>query len=217
MDPNHDTHRAEDLCHRRREMRAAVTSAIAAAFALATSPLRADPLPSAREVLEADALHARYWWVGYTSVYSAAALAQTGIALTAYTEGERVDYLVGAASSWLGVGGMLLSTIPRVERAAAEARRTGRWDEGLARAAEAESLAFAWYNHLACAAVAVAAGAVLWLGYDRPGPAALNFASNLVIGEINLFTAPRRAMRRRARAAQGWRVAPAGGGFVVSW
>lgn len=190
---------------------------MALAVILASGAAAADPRA---ELLARDAAHAELWWVGFTGVYAAAALTQTGIALGTTDADTRVDQLVGAASAWLGLGGqVVLSPMPAVWRAATFARRTGRLDEALARAARAEADGRAWYNHLACAAVAIAAGATLWLGFDHSGAAAFNAASNLVIGELNLWTQPARVLRSGVAPAVAWRFTPTGNGlaWVAVW
>ena len=186
---------------------------IALAGVLLGTAARADP--PARSLVEADAQQTELWRAGFLGVYTAALAMQSGFALAARDEGRRVDALVAATSAALGVGSMVITPMGRVPSLVDEARRTGDWDRAALRIAEAESLATAWYNHLLCAAVAVTAGAVLWLGFDRPGTAAFSFASSLVAGELNLWLIPRRAMRRRA--AQTWHVAPTGSGLVVTW
>lgn len=188
-------------------------AALALSATLASSVASADPRA---ELLERDAAHAELWWVGFTGVYAAAALVQTGLALGAADPDDRVDQIVGAASAWLGVGSQLvLSPIPEVWRASTFARRTGRLDEALSRAVRAESEARAWYNHAACTAVAIAAGATLWIGFDHVTMAIVNAASNLVVGELNLFTQPARALRSAQRGGVAWRLAPTANG--VAW
>ncbi|MFO0626163.1 MAG: hypothetical protein U0325_11155 [Polyangiales bacterium] len=194
--------------------RRATVPAVCLALALRGAAGWSDP--TARELVEADAAHAQFWWSGFIGVYSAFAITRTGLALATSDPDERVDHAVDAATAWLGVGSMVISTIPRVWRARDEAARTGRWDLALARAAEAETAALAWWNHAACVAVALASGAVLWLGYDHPTQAAVSTAMNLLVGEVNLWTAPRRSMRAAARP-RAWTITPAGAGLVLRW
>ena len=170
--------------------------------------------------LALDAAHAEYWWAGFTAVYTASALVQTGLALGVTDEGDRVDAIVNAASSWLGVGGqVVLSPIPEVWRAHSDVLHGRSLKRALSRAATAEGEGRAWYNHAACAAVAVGAGATLWLAFDRPESAALTFATNLVVGEINLFTQPSRVMRDRASNAVAWSLVPTANGaaWIAVW
>lgn len=200
-------------------------AAPALCLALLASPLtaRADP-PAASAVdprldlLERDATHARVWFWGFTAAYALAAVAQTTFALLVDDDGLRVDAVVGAASSALGVGGMIISPVPRVWRAANRARAGGDLDLAIAEAAEAERQGRAWYNHVLVGVVSVAAGLTLWLGYDRPVSAIINFAEDLVIGELNLFLIPTRSMSHR-RGAVAWSLAPSlnGASLVGVW
>ncbi len=197
-------------------MRPSAVATLAALSLFATSAA-ADPRA---ERLALDAAHAEYWWAGFTGVYTASALVQTGLALGATDEGDRVDAIVNAASSWLGVGGqVVLSPIPQVWRAHSDALHGRSLELSLARAAQAEAEGRAWYNHAACAAVALGAGATLWLAFDRPESAALTFATNLVVGELNLFTQPSRVMRDRASTTVAWSVVPTahGAAWVAVW
>ena len=56
---------------------------------------------------------------------------------------------------------------------------------------------------------------MLWLGYDRPATGALNAGLNLVVGEINLFTQPRRSFNARSDARVAWQLAPTLNGVQV--
>lgn len=181
--------------------------ALGLALTMAATSAHGDPPDPRITLLERDATHARIWWWGFTLTYAVVASAETVLALTLEDPGLRIDAAVGAGSAWLGVGGMIISPIPNVWRANEASRTTASFDASFARAVKAETDGRAWYNHAACAAVALAAGAILWIGYDRPGSAIFNFASNLVVGEVNLFTQPGRAMRYRDRPL-ALRVAP---------
>jgi hypothetical protein len=185
-----------------------VAPALCLALAAAPAAAHADPVDPRVALLERDATHARIWYVGFTTAYAVSAVAQTTFALLIDDDGLRVDAAVGAGSSWLAVGGMVISPIPNVWRAAADARGGGSLDAAILRAATAERSARAWYNHALCGAVAVGAGLILWLGYDRPISGVINFAENLVVGEVNLLTIPTRSLGWRDRPAATWHLAP---------
>lgn len=211
-----------------------VRAASALCLALVAAPLaaHADPpvTPDAPAVdprldlLERDALHAKIWFWGFTSAYALAAVAQTTFALvvdeslTSDADGLRVDSAVGAASAWLALGGMIISPIPRVWRAATSARNGGSLDAAITAAADAENQGRAWYNHVLVGVVSVAAGLTLWLGYDRPISAAITFAENALIGELNLLLIPTRSANHR-RSAVAWSFAPSvnGASLVGVW
>ena len=190
---------------------------IALSLALSAAPLsaHADPVDPRLALLDSDASQARLWFWGFTSIYSVSAVVQTTLALALDDPGLRVDATVGAASSWLGIAGMLITPVPRVWRAAEEAHRTGNVDVAIARAAEAETAARAWYNHVGVGLVAVVSGLVLWIGYDRPISAALAFGSDLIGGELSILTIPTRSARWRDRPVARWQLAPSLNGLQI--
>ncbi len=190
-------------------------TALCLALAVVPAVANADPVDSRVALLDRDAAHARLWFWTFTAAYSVSAVAQTTLAFAFEDPGLRIDSAVGAASSWLAVGGMVISPIPRVWRASEDAHRAGHLDAAITRAADAESTARAWFNHLACGTVAVTSGLVLWIGFDRPASAALSFSSNLLIGELNLLTIPRRSARWRDRPVVRWQFAPALNGVQI--
>jgi hypothetical protein len=190
-----------------------VSGALVLGIITATAVSRADPSP--RELVEADANHMQLWWSGFMGVYTAALVTQSGLALSARDEGARVDAVVSVATAALGVGSLVITPLHRLATLRDEARRTGDWSTALTRAAEAERSAFAWYNHVACVVVGLTAGAILWLGFDRPETAAFSLASSVVVGELNLWLMPRRSLHRSVSRA--FNVAPTGTGLVVTW
>ncbi|MEZ4394131.1 MAG: hypothetical protein R3A48_23915 [Polyangiales bacterium] len=196
-------------------------AALALALALSVAPLaaRADPVDPRLALLDRDATHARIWYWGFTTVYSISAVGQTVLALTLDDPGLRVDAAVVAGSSLLAVGGMIISPIPNVWRAAEDAHRTGDLAAAMTRAADAERRARAWYNHLLVGVVAITGGVILWAGYDRPVSAAVTFGSSLLVGELNLLTMPTRAAGWRDPPAVTWRLAPSlhGVQLVGTW
>jgi hypothetical protein len=195
--------------------------AAALSLALTAVPLaaHADPVDPRVALLDRDATHARIWYWGFTAAYSISAVGQTTLALALADPGLRIDAAVVAGTSFLAVGGMIISPIPNVWRAAADAHRTGDVAAAITRAADAEARGRAWYNHLLVGVVAVASGLVLWVGYDRPVSAALSFGTAVVVGELNLLTMPTRAMRWRDRPAVTWQLAPSLNGvqLVGQW
>jgi len=185
-------------------------AALALSFALSLAPFaaQADPIDPRVALLDRDARHARIWFWGFTAAYALSAAAQTTLALVLDDPGLRIDAAVRASTSFLAVGGMIISPIPNVWRAADDAHRTGDVAAAMSRAARAETRASAWYNHLLVGVVAITGGMVLWLGYDRPVSGAIVFGTSVVVGEANLLTLPTRAMRWRDRPAVSWHLAP---------
>ncbi len=194
-------------------MRAAL--ALSLALTLAPIAAQADPVDPRVALLDRDARHARIWYWGFTAVYSLSAVAQTTLALALDDPGLRIDAVVRASTSFLAVGGMIISPIPNVWRAADDAHRTGDVAAAMTRAADAETRARAWYNHMLVGIVAVTGGLVLWVGYDRPVSAAIVFGTSVVVGETNLLTRPTRAMRWRDRPAVSWNLSPSLNGLQL--
>ncbi len=213
-------------------MRAAPTLCLALAVApvtaLADPPATAAPVVVAPapapvidprlDLLDRDATHARIWFWGFTSAYAIAAVAETTLALALEDPGLRIDAAVGAGCAALAVAGMVITPVPRVWRAAADARRTGNIDAAMVAAADAENSARAWYNHVLVGVVSVASGLILWVGYDRPVSAAITFAQDVIVGEANLLLIPTRAARHR-NSAIAWSLAPSlnGAALVGVW
>ena len=190
-------------------------TALCLALAVVPAVAHADPVDPRVALLDRDAAHARLWFWVLTATYSVSAVAQTTLAFAFEDPGLRIDAAVGAASSWLALGGMVISPVPRVWRAAEAAHRTGDVDAAIVSAAEAETAARAWYNHIGVAAVAVTSGLVLWLGYDRPISAALAFSTDVIGGELSLLTIPARSARWRDRPVARWQLAPTLNGVQI--
>ncbi len=219
-------------------MRAAPTLCFALALALALAPVTALADPPVTEppavvasvaapapvvdprlaLLERDATHARIWFWGFTAAYAVATVAETTLALALEDPGLRIDAAVGAGCAALAVAGMVITPVPRVWRAAADARRTGNIDAAMVAAADAENSGRAWYNHVLVGVVSVASGLILWVGYDRPVSAAITFAQDVIVGEANLLLIPTRAARHR-NSAVAWSLAPSlhGASIVGVW
>ncbi len=167
-----------------------------------------DPVDPRIALLDRDARHARLWFGSFAAGYSVSAVTQTTLAITADDPGQRIDATVRAGTSLLALGGMMLSPIPDIWRAADEAHRTADVSAALRRAAQAEERARAWYNHLRIGVVAVTAGLLLWVGYDRPVSAAITLGTSVVVGEANMLTRPTRALRWRALPSASWHLVP---------
>jgi hypothetical protein len=155
--------------------------------------LQSEPALQTARILAQDDRAVRVWWYGWFSVFAASGGIQTGLGALATDRGFVADRLVIATSSWLGVAGLGLSPLqplplwPALQDPADEAR----WlDLQLRERARQEQAIGGWLDHTLCAVVAVGAGAFLWLHEDRPTSAALTGGLNLIVGEIQLWTAP---------------------------
>ncbi len=159
----------------------------------------ADRLARLRTALDADETHVRIWWYGWAGLFAGSGGVQTGLAVLASDPGFRGDSQVGATTSWLAVAGMALTPVKPLQR----------WESLLdapveiqLRMAEAELRARAsrerqvggWLDHTLSAVVALGAGSYLWLHEKRPSSAILMGITDLVIGELQLWTVPHTAV-----------------------
>ena len=156
----------------------------------------------ARE-LDDEARRERRWWNAWTATYAAFTVGQGAAAGAVHDRDTRIDMEVGAATSVLGVVGMLLSPLREVARAAdtvdrmparTEEERRARAETAVverARAAAAEREARSWLVHVLNVVVTGASSVVLWQGFDHGTSAATNLASGVAIGELQIWTQPK--------------------------
>lgn len=185
------------------------------ASALSAAAAEAPPLDDATVVrrleflearLEAGRRPAQLWQRGWPAFYAASTFVSTALALEATSPEERAGQVVNAAQSGLGLLDMLvleqidaqygidpLRTLPAGTPAERRARLAAA--EALLRrnAARAESR-HDWLRHSLGAAVALAGGLVLGLGYDEWPDAAVSTSVSLAVSEINIWTEPARAV-----------------------
>jgi hypothetical protein len=152
--------------------------------------------------LDAEAARARLWWNAWTAGYAGLTIGQGVAAGRSGDRDTRADLGVGAATSLIGVAGMLLSPLPRVAAAAEELETmpSGTAEERQARdraavllrerAADAEREGRSWLSHALNFVVAAGSSLVLWKGFDRGTSAAESFATGLAVGELQLWTQP---------------------------
>jgi hypothetical protein len=158
------------------------------------------------ERLEAPRLHARVWWWGWLSFYSAGAVAQgVRIALVDPADedaaAQRADLTVSMVKA---IGGVIsLVALPlnamdgaeemrRVEGIGPEADllRLYAGEEALEENARESERSFSWLRHALLVAVNVAGGLIIWLGYDDLERAAINTGVGIAIGELAIWTQP---------------------------
>jgi hypothetical protein len=114
----------------------------------------------------------------------------------------RADLGVGAASSFLGVIGLLISPLPEIDAAAkalcamsSEGEEPSRSRDEAAitlreQAANVEREERSWIPHALNFAVAGGSSLVLWKGFDRGTAGAVNFATSIAVGELQIWTQP---------------------------
>ena len=179
---------------------------------------------------------ARLWWIGWTSGYSAATVAQGVLAAATTDRGTRIDSIVGAAESAIGVIGMLAAA-PRTpiwasdelitmdyHTACARVRRLRRAEHLLEKSADEEAMGRAWYAQLFGGVVNLAAPVVLWTAYRRYAAGWYTLAPGLAVQEAQVLTQPTAALGAwnaykveygpRRRASVSFAPLPAGAAVV---
>lgn len=144
---------------------------------------------------------ARRWWGGWLVGYGLLAAVQGGAAAFGGEEGLKKDAMVGGAGSLFGFTATLLRPIDirwagdelrsgPGETAAQRSLKLQRAERFLEAASAEEELAGSWLAHSAALSVPTASALTLWLVYDRPGPAVLNFVAGVLIGQVQIRTYP---------------------------
>ena len=157
------------------------------------------------------------WTWGWTLGFAGLTLGQVVMAETATEEGPRAQAVVGALGSALGLAGMAITPVRRVLDHAEAAARLDPEDPAalaeaerlLAEVAAREHEGFAWLNHVLVIAAAGAGAGALWKAWpdEHHREALTHLGSSLVVGELHLFTQPRRGVRDLAAYERGdWAV-----------
>ncbi|PAU77171.1 hypothetical protein [Halomonas salipaludis] len=144
--------------------------------------------------------HANLWQAGWTGIYGASLAINAYQASEASDRDDRYDARVGVVKSALALGGMFLDRQPHpaahrdfraldrgddLDRARALIRETAA-NERQRRSVEAR---------LGSLAVNTAAGLLIGVGDGRGRDGAINFATGMLISELQLQTQPRQAGR----------------------
>ncbi|MGP5565084.1 hypothetical protein [Vreelandella alkaliphila] len=149
------------------------------------------------EVFERGANHAMWWEAGWTGIYAASFAVDAYQSSEASDPNDRFDARVGVVKSALALGGMLIdrqqhqAALVEYERLKARGELSGVQALGLALAqAERERRGFA--ARISSLVVNSLAGAVIAAdGRERDG--AVNFATGMLINELQIWTQPNQA------------------------
>jgi len=168
-------------------------------------------LQAIHHMLEQGKPNADRWWYGWLIGYGAATIAQGAIGLTSNDKDTRQDMALGAATTFLGALGQIIA--PNVPGTAPD-RISGipesTPEERNAKLPEAESVfresaliernGRSWKTHAITGAVNLGSGLIVWLGFKRSIWEGLgNFALNMVVTEVQIWTQPTRAIRNYDR------------------
>ncbi len=187
------------------------------------------------ERLDAGERGAKYWQWGWAGFFSGSVLYGTGRAIASDHAKDRVSHIVSAAESVIGTvhqffwplpgrnGAAPMRAIPGDSREAKIARLSAGESELLAIAVRTKDRTD-WKYHLGNVALnAAGAGAIFAYGHDSDAWQALGIG--IAIGEISIWTAPRRGSqdledyqtrfeRKTARRLQ-WSIVPMMGGAGI--
>ncbi len=166
--------------------------------------------------LEAGAEDGKRWQASWLVIFGAGALGSSVLAST--TEGrDAAVWRIGTLRASLGVasvlfvpfpasggerGGSMLPPLRRVTPleelpdSTPEERRAklAAAEHRLRLAANFERFGRSWFPHAAGITVSLSFAAWLWIGYHRPGAAALSLATGLAASEAKIWTMPTRAI-----------------------
>ncbi|HNW50041.1 MAG TPA: hypothetical protein PKH79_03100 [Prolixibacteraceae bacterium] len=157
--------------------------------------------------LEREKAQTQFWWYGWLGLYSAATITQGAIYFSSDKKSVRQDMALGAATSFLGAAGQVISPlIPNKKLKEFESlpesttmeqqKKLELAEKLLLEYKEKETSSRNWQNHLLTSSVNVASGLVTWLGFKRSFKDGLvNFAINEAVTEIQIFTSPTLAKR----------------------
>lgn len=187
------------------------------ALILTASPDSDDPTRARLQFIEQSLAQAEpaltCWYDGWLLGYTALTFGQT-MAATMASQLEsrpeerralRAGMVAGAATSAVGALALLLSrpTGTGAARALAlmpdstaeqRAAKLARAEALLRATAEEEAMGVGWITHAANVAVNLAAGLVLWLGYDLLQDGAVTFGSGWAVGAVQIFSQPTQAI-----------------------
>ncbi|QTF93009.1 hypothetical protein [Halomonas sp. BM-2019] len=143
------------------------------------------------------ARHAGYWQAGWTTFYAGSLALNAWQASEASDRDDRYDARVGVVKSALALGGMFLDRQPHPaaldELQAGEPGDIAGARRLLEAVAEEERRRRSLEARLGSLAVNTAAGLLIAVGDGRERDGALNFATGMLINELQLQTQPRQA------------------------
>lgn len=152
-----------------------------------------------------DKAGAERWWYAWLAGYSAATVGQGVICFTSDDKSLRQDMALGAATTFLGAMGQIITPVltknsgyPSYrEYASGEKSFSADQAAALLKAlAEREKEGGSWKTHAIAGVVNLSSGLITWLGYKRTFMDGLeNFAINTVITEAQIWTQPMKAVR----------------------
>jgi len=164
-------------------------------------------LQTIEKMLNQGKSNANLWWYGWLAGYSAATVGQGAVFLSSNDKSLRQDMAVGAATTFLGALGQIITPMvpgyapDRLKMIPGGTREERRQrldiaEELLIQSALREKSGRSWQTHAIATAVNAGSGLITWLGFNRDIWAGLeNFALNTCITEAQIWTQPTKAMK----------------------
>lgn len=157
-----------------------------------------------QSVTERDRKGALAWWYSWIGLYSTATAGQGIVALSSGDRSLRQDMVLGAATTFLGAAGTLLTPVVPGKKALEKYGFTADeiiyndeyYETMLREIAERERAGRSWKIHAVSGAVNLSSGLITWLGFKRTvWDGLINFAMNTAITEAQIWSQPTRAAK----------------------
>jgi hypothetical protein len=154
-----------------------------------------------------DKQNAQIWWYGWLAGYSAATAGQVIVSVSTENLTTRQDMALGAATTFLGALGQLITPIVPKDANAdypsyldyVAGEKTLSEDQAaelLKTLALREKEGRSWKTHAIAGVVNLSSGLVTWLGFKRTvWDGLVNFALNTAVTEAQIWTQPTRAIK----------------------
>jgi len=199
-----------------REATAAVCSAPEGAGSALAARDAHQRMTFIRDHLRQQGRSSRIWTRSWLGINTAFAVGAFGLAPFTADRGDRTDLIAVGAMSTASLATLLLLPLEvdddekaleaKLAAAPSPAEPCAQLAEAerlFAHAAHSEALGAGPLSHLLNIAVNAAAGAVLWLGYDRLESGAVNAGLGLIFGELTILTQPTRLIGAQERYLRG--------------
>ncbi|HUW93158.1 MAG TPA: hypothetical protein VMV74_08335 [Bacteroidales bacterium] len=172
-----------------------------------TDSITVESIKDLSALADKDKVNAQIWWYGWLAGYSAATAGQGIVFFTSDNKATRQDMAVGAATTFLGAMGQLLTPMVRRDASYGNPDVRGSFTGGQPLSSEQsmellKALALrekegrSWKVHAMAGVVNIGSGLITWIGFKRTFRDGLeNFALNTVITEAQIWTQPTRAIR----------------------
>jgi hypothetical protein len=158
-----------------------------------------------KKVINQNKSSASAWWWTWMSVYGAATVAQSAVAINSSDLSTKQDMWNGAATTFLGMAGLLVTPlVPNDDEIRNKILSSGNKENNSLEFSEAmlkeiarrEQFGRSWKTHAVTGIVDLGSGLVTWLGFNRTlKDGLITFALNTVVAEAQIWTQPVRAVR----------------------